>query len=98
MEVEVLKTVTTEKMIKVELPYYFKRRLNYSIIYGKIGDNKKTSIQITHDYTTNSDVYELEIEEGSAQSNACYFVEEYKGTKEEYLAAKLEMLEELSRA
>jgi len=98
MEVEVLKTVTTKKMIKVELPYYSKQYLGHSVIYGKIGDNKKTSIQITHDYTTNSDVYELEIEEGSAQSNTCYFVEEYKGTKEEYLAAKLEMLEELSRA
>jgi len=92
MKVEITKNVTVVETIEVELPYYFKYDVGEygrSTIYGKIDENKETTIQESEQ--DNERKYEIEVETFSSLKNSgsgCWFKPEYKSTKTDFYEAK----------
>jgi hypothetical protein len=102
MKIEITKNIVQKETIEIELPYYYKHDLEFddqdSVIYGKIEDNRTTSIHIKYDYIDNSNIYELEIKESKAQSHSSYMTNKYKSSESEYLDAKSKLLAAVKNA
>lgn len=97
MQITIRKQIVKEEVIDVEFPYYY--NMDYlpdgydCTIYGKIEENKQTSIQISKDYTWEDKVnIEIEVENIHASCASYLFDDEYKGTEYEYLKAKEQAL------
>ena len=97
MKIEITINIKKKEVIDVELPYYYKQDLflddGYSIIYGKIEEDKCTAIQISKSFRGNSSTYELEVEVAKPASSSCYFDDKYKSSETEYLEAKANLIE-----
>lgn len=101
MKLKIKRKIETEETIDIEFPYYYKHDLMLDevdvIIYGKIEENKTTSIHISHNYR-GGDNYELEIEKEPASNFSSYMTDEYKSNEAEYLKAKWEFIDAANNA
>jgi hypothetical protein len=104
MKIKIKVTQEIEKTIDVEFPYYFKYDLmldeGNTVIYGEIGENLCVEIQIgvRPEYGNRwTKSYELEVTKDSFTRWSCYFEDKHKSSKDEFLAAKKQMEEELSK-
>jgi len=100
-EVKITKTVYLDEFIEVDLPYYYKHDLMEDhadiVIWGKIEDDKHTSIKIQENYRTGGIELEYKTEELSNLSSLyCYFGEEYKSNESQYLKANSKLISEVS--
>lgn len=103
MKIEVTKTLKSTDTIEVDLPYYYRHDLLTDhadcIIYGKIEEDKHTSIQINQQYScSQSFSVEIEIENTSWFSLSCYLSNEYKSDEKTYTDAKNKALEIIKNA
>ncbi len=94
MKIEITKNVTVKETVEIELPYYYEYDVggdDYScVIFGKIEENRKTTIAVKSSF--GSRAYDLEIEDYSLKSITDQFDERHKSTEGEFLDAKAEML------
>ena len=98
MEIEITETKRIKKIINLDLPYYFRHDLDDSAIYGKLGEETCTTIQITLHSRRPLQGAEIEIETIDWDSLSCYLAQEYKSNEAEYLIAKQKALLLLERA
>ena len=102
IEIEIQEKTYSRMKITVDLPYYYKHDLmmdhHNSVIYGKIEENKTTTIQITDNYMNNTMSYELEVEKCRNGGDGSYFKDKYKSSESEYLNAKAKIAEALYTA
>lgn len=100
MLIEIEKTVQVRETVEVVFPYFYKHDLMLddcdSVIYGKIDEKEKRSIQIT----TRRKKISVEIERENVNWNSigCYLADEYKSNAEEYAAAKAVAMKEVESA
>jgi len=81
MEVEVRKEIF--ETVIIETPYYYKHEFDDSSVYGKIEEDKVTSINVPYAFCDKE--YTMEIEEPT--NIGCYTKSEYKSNKEEWKKA-----------
>jgi hypothetical protein len=100
MKVKITKTHETVEEVDISFPYYYEYELaaDWSChIYGKIDEKEHTQIKLDEHWRHVANV-EFTIYKTKWSDCSCYLKEGYKSTKEEFLAAKAEALEILSRA
>lgn len=100
MIVEIIKTVHTRETVEVTLPYFYKHDLMLdecdSVIYGKIDEKERRSIQITHQ--GNKTHVEIERNKVDWHNVGFYLADEYKSNAEEYAKAKELAVKEIESA
>lgn len=96
MLLEVVRNIKVKETINVEFPYYYKQDLYQencdSIIYGKIEENKHTSIQVTEYYISKECEFTLKIENHPATYYSEFMVNDYKSNPIRFIKAKHKML------
>lgn len=96
MKLEITVQTESKQAIEIEFPYYYEYDLmldeSDSVIYGKIEENKHTSIQISTSLRNNSSSFELEINNEHASVYGCYMADKFKSNESEYLLAKAKLL------
>jgi len=101
MKLKIIRTIKEEAIIDIEFPFYYKHDLMLDeadvVIYGKIEENKTTSIHVSHDYNGRNS-FELEIENDPASHFSSYMTDEYKSNEDEYLKAKSKLIDAVNNA
>lgn len=96
MKLKIKRQIEKEEEVDIEFPYYYKHDLMLdemdTVIYGKIEENKTTSIHITHNWNGRNS-FELEIEEEPASYFSSYMTDKYKSNETEYLNARKELID-----
>lgn len=96
MKLEITRKIEQKETIEIDLPYYYKHDLMLDeadvVIYGKVEEARCTTIRIGHSYRSDSNEFELSVEDRPASAYGCYMTDEFKSSEDEYLGAKAELL------
>ena len=91
MKINIIKKVEVSETIDIDFPYYYEHDLDDAVIYGKIEENKNSSIMLNFDKSR----FEIGIDHEPAKRVSCYFAKKYKGTEKDFLMAKQELLSKI---
>jgi len=101
MLIEITEKVEQKRTVDITFPYYYEHDLLLdecdSIIYGKIEENKHTTIQITDRYAFAQSA-EIEVRKRPAKTLGCYMTPEYTSDESVFIDAKDRALKLLNEA
>lgn len=102
MKIEIEETIRQNKVIDIELPYYFKHDLyldsHECVIYGKVEEKRISKITINREWGGSISEIEIESYSGNVKFTiSSYYGEEYKSFKEEFEGSKLTAMDYLGR-